>query len=82
MNINEMFLVEVAHFPADRFRVKAIGTYPGLILTFPWDDKDFDKRCEETRRIFETGKLDYSAAFMSSEVKIIAPTKTKKGKDT
>jgi hypothetical protein len=59
-----------------------VGTYPGLILTFPRDDKDFDKRCEETRKLFESGKLEYSAAFTSSEVKIIAPTKTKKSKDT
>lgn len=34
-NINEMFLVEIAHFPAERFKVKAVGTYPGCLLTFP-----------------------------------------------
>lgn len=33
-NISEMFLVECAHFPAQRFRVKAIGTYPGCLLSF------------------------------------------------
>jgi len=38
MNINEMFLVEVAHYPAEWFWVRAVGTYPGCILTFPRDE--------------------------------------------
>ena len=34
-NINEMMLVECAHFPAVRFKVKAIGIYPGCLLSLP-----------------------------------------------
>ena len=41
-NINEIFLVECAHYPAKRFSLKAIGTYPGCLLSFPRiDDEDF-----------------------------------------
>jgi hydrocephalus-inducing protein len=39
-NIREMFLVECAHFPAERFTVKAIGIYPGCLLSFPRQDED------------------------------------------
>jgi hydrocephalus-inducing protein len=34
-NIDEMFLVECGHFPAVRFKVKAVGIYPGCLLSFP-----------------------------------------------
>jgi len=41
-NINEIFLVECAHFPQERFKIKAVGIYPGCILSFPrMDDSDF-----------------------------------------
>jgi hypothetical protein len=41
-NISEMFLVECAHFIPERFRVQAVGTYPGCLLSFPrTDDEDF-----------------------------------------
>ena len=82
-NINEMFLVEIAHFPAERFKIKAVGTYPGCLLTFPRQhNSDYTKRYQETEKSFENGKIDYNAAFSSNDIKIVAPTKTKKGKDT
>ncbi len=34
-NINEMLLVECGHFPAVRFKLKAVGIYPGLLLSLP-----------------------------------------------
>jgi hypothetical protein len=34
-NINEMILVECGHFPAERFNIKAVGIYPGCLLSFP-----------------------------------------------
>jgi hydrocephalus-inducing protein len=41
-NIDETFMVECAHFPPEKFSVKAIGTYPGCLLSFPrTDDEDF-----------------------------------------
>jgi len=50
-NIDEMFLVECAHFPAQRFKVKAVGTYPACLLSFPrGDDEDFLKRFDETKK--------------------------------
>lgn len=67
-NIDEMFLVECAHFPAKRFKVKAIGTYPGCLLSFPrTDDDDFQRRYEETKKLITKGKVSYSALFSSSE---------------
>ena len=63
-NISEMFLVECAHFPAERFKVKAIGTYPGCLLSFPRvDDEDFQRRYEETKKQILKGKVSYSALF-------------------
>ena len=57
-NIDEMFLVECAHFPAERFKVKAIGTYPGCLLSFPRnDDEDFQKRYEDTKKLILKGKI-------------------------
>ena len=41
-DIDEIFFVECAHHPADRFKVKAVGIYPGCLLSFPRiDDTDF-----------------------------------------
>jgi hypothetical protein len=34
-NIQEMILVECGHFPAERFTIKAVGIYPGCLLSFP-----------------------------------------------
>ena len=67
-NIDEMFLVECAHFPAQRFKVRAIGTYPGCLLSFPRvDDEDFQRRYEETKKLISRGKIAYSALFNSAE---------------
>ena len=74
-NIDEMFLVECAHFPAQRFKVRAVGTYPGTLLSFPrTDDDDFQKRYEDTKKLLLKGKISYSALFSSAEaVKQMAP---------
>lgn len=67
-NIDEMFLVECAHFPAQRFKVKAVGTYPGCLLSFPRsDDEDFHKRFDECKKALQRGKSDYAALFHSNE---------------
>ena len=67
-NIDEMFLVECAHFPAQRFKVKAVGTYPGCLLSFPRsDDDDFQVKYEETKKLITRGKVSYTAVFQSAE---------------
>lgn len=67
-NIDEMFLVECAHFPAQRFKVRAIGTYPGCLLSFPRaDDEDFHKRFEEVKKSLQRGKGEYTAVFNPTE---------------
>lgn len=78
-NIDEMFLVECAHFPAERFKVKAIGTYPGCLLSFPRnDDEDFQKRYEDTKKLILKGKIQYAALFVSAEaVKQMLPIPSK-----
>ena len=74
-NIDEMFLVECAHFPAQRFKVKAVGIYSGCILSFPrGEDEDFHKRYEETKKIMKSSGSEYSAVFHSAEaIKQMAP---------
>lgn len=74
-NIDEMFLVECAHFPAQRFKVKAVGTYPGCLLSFPrGDDEDFHKKFDEVKKLLQAKKIDYSAYFTSGEaIKQMAP---------
>ena len=74
-NIDEMFLVECAHFPAQRFKVKAVGIYSGCILSFPRaEDEDYSKRFEEVKRIMKSGGSEYSAVFESKEaIKQMAP---------
>ena len=78
-NIDEMFLVECAHFTAERFKVKAIGTYPGCLLSFPrFDDEDFQHRYEDTKKLLLKGKIHYSALFTSAEaLKLMPPIPTK-----
>jgi hydrocephalus-inducing protein len=50
-NISEIFLVECAHFPQERFKIKAIGIYPGCLLSFPrMDDIEFYQRYEEVKK--------------------------------
>ena len=49
-NIDEMFLVECGHFPAARFKVKAVGIYPGCLLSFPRaSDEEYQSRLERVR---------------------------------
>lgn len=62
-----MFLVECAHYPAKRFTVRAVGTYPGALLSFPRaDDVDFYHRYEETKKMMAKGKLSYTGLFNST----------------
>lgn len=49
-NIREMFLVECSHFTAERFTIKAVGIYPGLLLSLPRsDEEEFHKRFDSTK---------------------------------
>jgi len=49
-NIREMFLVECSHFPAERVTVRAVGIYPGCLLSFPRaDDELFSQRFDQVR---------------------------------
>ena len=65
-NINEVFLVECGHFVAQRFTVKAIGIYPGCLLSFPRADNDeFMSRFDSVKDNMEGGDIDYSAVFKS-----------------
>ena len=75
-NIDEMFLVECAHFPAERFKVRAVGTYPGCLLSFPrLEDEDFTGRFDETKKLHGKGKLAYTAVFSSIDIKQEKPMK-------
>ena len=74
--IDEMFLVEVAHFPAERFKIRALGIYAGAIVTLPRSSEhNFPRRCEEVRRMVQKKKISivsrYRAAFISKELKPI-----------
>lgn len=63
-NIDEMMLVECGHFPAARFKVKAVGIYPGCLLSFPRAaDEAYSNRVENVRTRREHGELGYSAPF-------------------
>ena len=67
-NIDEMFLVECAHFPAERFKVRAIGTYPAIIASFNRvDDELYQKKFDDTAKLLRKGKITYSALFVSTE---------------
>ena len=74
-NIDEIFLVECAHFPAERFKIKAVGTYPGALLTFPRNDDSFIERFDKTKRLLEKNKLRYDAKFSGGEVQAVANVK-------
>lgn len=79
-NIDELFLVECAHFPAERFKVKAVGIYPGLLLTFPRNDDSFQERFDKTKKLMEKNKIKYDAKFSSSEVSVVPTGKGKQDK--
>jgi len=48
-NIDEVFLVRCAHFNAERFKIKAVGIYPGALLTLPRHDETFTDRFDKTK---------------------------------
>jgi hydrocephalus-inducing protein len=74
-NIDEMLLVECGHFPAVRFKVKAVGIYPGCLLSFPRaGDEEYSERLERTRLRQEHGETSYAAPFSGSEAVRLMPT--------
>jgi len=67
-NINEMLLVECGHFPAARFKVKAVGIYPGCLLSFPRAaEEDYLKRLDRAKSRLEQGEVTYSAKFHGAD---------------
>lgn len=59
-NIREMFLVECSHFPAERFTIKAVGIYPGCLLSFPRaDDDQFTQKYDAIKPLLEKKQVDY-----------------------
>lgn len=67
-NINETFLVECGHFPAEKFTVKGVGIYPGCVLSFPRaNEADFNERCERIKPMLESKEIKYSALFQGVE---------------
>jgi hydrocephalus-inducing protein len=49
-NIDEMLLVECGHFPAVRFKVRAVGIYPACLLSFPRaSEEGFSARVDKAR---------------------------------
>ena len=79
-NIDEIFLVECAHFPAERFKIRAVGIYPGALMTFPRNDKTFEERYNKTKKLLTANKISYSARFESQEVKVLPSNKGKQEK--
>jgi hydrocephalus-inducing protein len=73
-NINEMMLVECAHFPAVRFKVKAIGIYPGCLLSFPrLPDDEFQGRIDKAKARHDQGTITYAAPFSSLQAFNLMP---------
>lgn len=73
-NIDEMLLVECGHFPAVRFKVKAVGIYPGCLLSFPRaSDEDYSRRLEGAKSRLERGEVSYAAPFSSQEAIKLMP---------
>lgn len=66
-NIREVFQVECAHFPAKDITVRAVGIFPGCLLSFPraTDDQDFSAKFDETKKLLLKGRISYSALFNS-----------------
>ena len=69
-DISELFLVECAHFPAERFKIKAVGIYLGVICTLLLHDYTLSDRLERIKKLHEN-KSTYTTLFRSSEVKVI-----------
>jgi hydrocephalus-inducing protein len=78
-NIDEMLLVECGHFPAVRFKVKAVGIYPGCLISFPrQSDEDYTKRLDSAKTRREKGDTSYAALFNGSEaLKLMPPLPAK-----
>lgn len=73
-NIREMFLVECSHFTAERFTVKAVGIYPGCLLSFPRsDEEDFASDFEKIKSMLNSKKIDYSALFHGTDALRVMP---------
>lgn len=74
-NIDEMLLVECGHFPAVRFKVKAVGIYPGCLLSFPRaGDEEYERRLDRAKSRLDQGEVSYSAPFRASEAARLLPT--------
>jgi hydrocephalus-inducing protein len=74
-NIDEMLLVECGHFPAVRFKVKAVGIYPGCLLSFPRaSDGEYLQRLDKTKQRIDQGHMSYAAPFSGSEAVRLMPT--------
>jgi hydrocephalus-inducing protein len=81
-NIREMFLVECAHFPAERFTVKAVGIYPGCLLSFPRADQDeFEDHYSSVQEDISGSKISYTALFKATDaIKAMPPVSKKEGR--
>ena len=67
-NINETFLVECGHFPAEKFTIKGVGIYPGCVLSFPRvNEVDFAERSDRVKPLLEKNEIKYSALFHGQE---------------
>jgi len=74
-NIDEMFLVECGHFPAVRFKVKAVGIYPGCLLSFPRvPDEEFTGRLQQAKDKFDNAAVTYNAPFKAEAAAHQMPT--------
>lgn len=73
-NIDEMLLVECGHFPAARFKVKAVGTYPGCLLSLPRATEEaYRALLEGVRSRRDQGELLYAAPFSGVEAVRLMP---------
>jgi hydrocephalus-inducing protein len=73
-DIDEMLLVECGHFPAVRFKVKAIGIFPACLLSFPRaGEEEFQQRLIDTKKKIESGEVRYSAPCDGDEAIKLMP---------
>lgn len=68
-NISEVFQVECAHYAPRTISVKAVGIFPGCLLSFPRskDDQDFFSKQEETKKLLKKEKVSYAALFKADQ---------------
>ena len=70
-----MFLVECSHFTAERFTVKAVGIYPGCLLSFPRvDDEEFQQKFDFVKSQLQQKKVEYSALFHGQDAFKLMPS--------